>query len=405
MEDKEILVEVENVSKRFCKDFKRSIRYGFMDSLRALRGKNMDATTLRKDEFWSVKDISFQLRRGECLGLIGHNGAGKSTLLKMLNGLITPDHGKIVMRGKIGALIELGAGFSPILTGRENIYNNAAVLGFSKEEIDARFQDIIDFSEIGEFLDMPVQNYSSGMKVRLGFAVASFLNPDVLLVDEVLAVGDLGFVLKCYKQIDRILPNTAVIFVSHSMPMISRVCNEIILMEKGHVKYQGKNVGKGIEYYYSSFLNSADCQLIFTDDSILFKECIFLNTRYEKGIAIIDWNESLEVVLTFENKTHKTVPVFKVIIYDKEQREVAVLYYNKSFIEELSFGEISIKLKVKNLQLSNGLYSLSVAVLEKQDNNMFLRVNSIAYFQINHYLPSWTPFLLDSDFTLLSSSK
>ncbi len=114
MDDKEILVEVQNVSKRFCKDFKRSIRYGFTDSMRALRGKNMDATALRKDEFWAVKDISFQLRRGECLGLIGHNGAGKSTLLKMLNGLITPDHGKIVIRGKIGALIELGAGFSPI---------------------------------------------------------------------------------------------------------------------------------------------------------------------------------------------------------------------------------------------------------------------------------------------------
>src|SRR5690242_9321002 len=252
----EVLVEVQKVSKRFCKDLKRSIRYGFMDSIRALRGKDMDASALRKDEFWAVRDISFKLRRGECLGLIGHNGAGKSTLLKMLNGLISPDQGKIIMSGKIGALIELGAGFSPILTGRENIYNNAAVLGFSRKDIDERFEEIVAFSEIGEFLDMPVQNYSSGMKVRLGFAVACFLNPDVLLVDEVLAVGDLGFILKCFRKIDELLPQTAVIFVSHSMPMIARICNEIILMDHGIAEYYGNDVSKGIDLYYRKFSNN-----------------------------------------------------------------------------------------------------------------------------------------------------
>ena len=253
MQENEILVDVQNVSKRFCKDFKRSIRYGFVDSLKALVGKKLDTTILRKDEFWAVKDVSFQLKRGECLGLVGHNGAGKSTLLKMLNGLIRPDHGKIIMHGKIGALIELGAGFSPILTGRENIYNNAAVLGFSKEEIDNKFDQIIEFSQIEEFLDMPVQNYSSGMKVRLGFAVASFLNPDILLIDEVLAVGDLGFVLKCFKKIDEILPHTAVVFVSHNMNQVSRICNAIILMGNGHIRFQGGDVSSGIQLYYRKF--------------------------------------------------------------------------------------------------------------------------------------------------------
>ncbi len=396
MENKELLVEVQNVSKRFCKDFKRSIRYGFMDSLRALRGKNMDASKLRKDEFWAVKDISFQLHRGECLGLIGHNGAGKSTLLKMLNGLITPDHGKIVMRGKIGALIELGAGFSPILTGRENIYNNAAVLGFTKKEIDERFQDIIDFAEIGEFLDMPVQNYSSGMRVRLGFAVASFLNPDVLLVDEVLAVGDLGFSLKCFKKIDEILPNTALIIVSHTMPAISRICNQIILMDKGQVKFQGNNIAKGIEEYYSSFARSDGNQLVFTDHSIEFLACTFLNVEFAERIPIIEWNKPLEIKLKFENKCLITKPIFRLLVYDKEQREVAVLYYGDSDKEKLYFGIFSVKFRVKNLQLSNGLYSLSVAVLETHNSHMFLRVNSIAYFQVRHHLPSWSPFFLES---------
>ena len=159
-------------------------------------GKKMadgrDREGLRDGEFWAVQDVSFELRRGECLGLIGHNGAGKTTLLKMLNGLIKPDAGSITMRGRVGALIALGAGFNPILTGRENIYINGSVLGLTKKEIDAKIDEIIDFAEIREFIDMPVQSYSSGMSVRLGFAVAANLEPDILILDEVLAVGDIN---------------------------------------------------------------------------------------------------------------------------------------------------------------------------------------------------------------------
>jgi lipopolysaccharide transport system ATP-binding protein len=189
----EVLIRCEGLSKKFCKDFKRSLWYGIKDVTSSFSKKAQHHDVLRKDEFWAVKDISFELRRGECLGLIGHNGAGKSTLLKLLNGLITPDQGQVTMKGRVGALIELGAGFNPVLTGRENIYNNGAVLGFSKEEIDSKLEAIIDFSELRDFIDMPVQNYSSGMKVRLGFAVAAQMEPDILLIDEVLAVGDMGF--------------------------------------------------------------------------------------------------------------------------------------------------------------------------------------------------------------------
>ena len=170
--NKEVLVEVEGLSKKFCKDLKTSLWYGVKDLSANVFG-NQQPKGLREKEFWAVKDINFTLRRGECLGLIGHNGAGKSTLLKILNGLINPDEGKVTIRGKVGALIELGAGFNPILSGRENIYNNGAVLGFTRAEIDSKIEKIIDFSEIREFIDMPVQNYSSGMKVRLGFAVAA----------------------------------------------------------------------------------------------------------------------------------------------------------------------------------------------------------------------------------------
>src|SRR5210317_2241023 len=178
----DVLIKVENVSKKFCRDLKKSLWYGVKDIAGELSGRGTSRNALRPGEFWSVKDISFELKRGECLGLIGANGAGKSTLLKMLNGLIKPDQGRISMRGRVGALIELGAGFNPILTGRENIYVNGAVLGFTKEEISRKFDEIVEFAELDEFINTPVQNYSSGMKVRFGFAVAAQMEPDILLI-------------------------------------------------------------------------------------------------------------------------------------------------------------------------------------------------------------------------------
>ncbi|HSF88438.1 MAG TPA: ABC transporter ATP-binding protein, partial [Saprospiraceae bacterium] len=208
MSKEEILVDVSHVSKKFSRSLNKGMWYGLKDLGSAVFGSNQDRSILRDGEFWSVKDVSFSLRRGECLGLIGRNGAGKSTLLKMLNGLIRPDEGTITMRGKIGALIELSAGFNPLLSGRENVYVNGQLLGFSKKEIDQKFKTIIDFAEIGEFIDSPVQNYSSGMKVRLGFAVAAQMEPDVLLIDEVLAVGDMGFVLKCLNKMDELRTKT-----------------------------------------------------------------------------------------------------------------------------------------------------------------------------------------------------
>ena len=173
------LIEVEHVSKAFCRDLKRALWYGLKDISGELIGQRRDRSTLRRDEFWALNDVSFQVRRGECLGLIGRNGAGKTSLLRLLNGLVRPDSGQITMRGRIGALIALGAGFNPILTGRENIYINGSVLGLSKREVDAKLDEIIDFAEVREAIDAPVQTYSSGMKVRLGFSVATAMEPDV----------------------------------------------------------------------------------------------------------------------------------------------------------------------------------------------------------------------------------
>lgn len=276
----DVLIKVEGVSKKFCRSLKRSLWYGVQDILADLnpfRGNGSPINTyspdrnpsctpntnngtgsktaafniatidngrngenLRADEFWAVNNVSFELRRGECLGLIGSNGAGKTTLLKMLNGLIKPDEGRIEIRGRVGALIALGAGFNPILTGRENIYVNGSVLGLSRKEIGARFDEIVDFSGLEEFVDMPVQSYSSGMQVRLGFAVATATEPNILLVDEVLAVGDASFQTKCINAVKNLQKRgVAIILVSHSMHNILRYCEWGLYLKHGQVASAG----------------------------------------------------------------------------------------------------------------------------------------------------------------------
>jgi lipopolysaccharide transport system ATP-binding protein len=230
----EVLVKVEGISKKFCRSLKRSLWYGLQDLGSELAGRaHYNNAGLREDEFWAIQDVSFELKRGECLGLVGRNGAGKTTLLRMLNGLIRPDQGRIEIRGRVGALISLGAGFNPVLTGRENIYINSAVLGLNKQETDANIDNIIDFSELHDFIDMPVQSYSSGMVIRLGFSIATTIEPDVLFLDEVLAVGDAGFKAKCFNRIGRLLNKCAVVFVTHSMHQLYRIADGVMVLNEG----------------------------------------------------------------------------------------------------------------------------------------------------------------------------
>ncbi|MCH2203755.1 MAG: ABC transporter ATP-binding protein [Fuerstiella sp.] len=232
----DVLVHCDDVGKKFCRDLRTSLWYGLRDSAADLLRISRAQNTLRSGEFWANKHISFELKRGECLGLIGHNGAGKTTLLKMLNGLIKPDTGSITIRGRVGALIALGAGFNPVLTGRENVYINSAVLGRTRRETAAVFDDIVDFADIEDSIDAPVRTYSSGMQVRLGFAIASQLQPDVLLVDEVLAVGDNAFQKKCYDRVYEMKARgTSFIVVSHNPYQLERLCDRVATMAHGTI--------------------------------------------------------------------------------------------------------------------------------------------------------------------------
>jgi len=230
-------IDVQGVSKKFRRGERvDSIRDWFAGRLRGRRSR----TQLGTNEFWVLDDISFAVEPGEAFGIIGPNGAGKSTFLKLLAGIMQPDCGTISVTGPVSPLIELGAGFHPDLTGRENIYLNASILGLSRGEVAARFDEIVDFAGVGEFLDTPVKRYSSGMHARLGFSIAAHVQPRVLLVDEVLSVGDRVFRAKCMDKMEAFLKEgVAVVFVSHDLPAVGRFCDRAMVLSEGRCLFQG----------------------------------------------------------------------------------------------------------------------------------------------------------------------
>ncbi len=212
---------------------------------------------LREREFWAIRDVSFQVERGEALGIIGPNGAGKSTALKLLSGILRPDRGRISVSGRLSALIEVGAGFHPDLTGRENIYLNGAILGMKRKEMDGKLDEIVAFSELSEFLDTPVKRYSSGMYARLGFSVAAHVDPDILLVDEVLSVGDWAFQRKCLEKMEAFVKKgVTIIFISHNLQAVMNLCTRALLLRKGSVVEAG-STGEVVRRYLSEAASPA----------------------------------------------------------------------------------------------------------------------------------------------------
>ena len=356
----ESLIKVENVSKKFCRNLKKSLWYGMQDLGNEVLGRRHGGDgELRPDEFWSVKDVSFELKRGECLGLIGPNGAGKSTLLKMLNGLIKPDAGRIEMRGRVGALIELGAGFNPILSGRENIYVNGSVLGFTKREIDRKLNEIIIFSEIKEFIDSPVQNYSSGMKVRLGFAIAAQIEPDILLIDEVLAVGDVGFRAKCYNFIAKTNKKSSVIFVSHAMSSVGRICSRTIVLNSSAVIYDGE-VSYGIKKYLSLF-DKTD-QVIAGSNRATIYSLTFFNKRKDI-VKSLNYGDSLIITIELSVDSEILHPIIYLAFFDSEMNNVAEINSrNNGVIIENNGNRFFLKIFINNFILNPGLYTVSCCI-------------------------------------------
>ena len=382
----ETLVAVDRVGKKFCRSLRRSLWYGMRDLGAEMLGRSDGHRVLRKDEFWALKDVSFEVRRGETLGLIGHNGAGKTTLLRMLTGLLRPDAGRIEVNGSLQALIALGAGFSPLLTGRENIHVNAAILGVPKAEIDRLYDRIVDFAGIGDFIDMPVQSYSSGMAVRLGFSIAAHLEPEILLVDEVLAVGDLAFKTKCQVRIDEMKRRgIAIVLVSHDLHTISHICTRAITLDNGKVVFDG-DTEDAIDVYRDS-LAARDAHVSqggrAGTGEIGIRRVEVLNEAHESQTT---WDVGDFVTIRVHYVAHRRVeePVFNVVIHVINGHPVTGI---RTDVDRLKLGTFDegdgyLDLRIPRLNLLPNVYTVDAVIFHGDGVTYFDRLNHAATLKI-----------------------
>lgn len=356
-----VVLSFQNVSKKFCRSLKRSLYYGVQDLFQEIFFLDSKRGELRRQEFWALNNISFNLKKGESIGIVGHNGAGKTTSLKLINGLIKPNTGVIKVEGRVGALIALGAGFNPILTGRENIRVSSAMLGYSKEEIVRKEQEIIDFSEISEFIDSPVQTYSSGMMARLGFAVAIHTEPDILLVDEVLAVGDLNFVIKCFRKIFEYQRNGgAMLLVSHNIYNIRANCSRALWIEKGEMKMFGPvaEVCDAYEEYVANESASSITGQFFKEKGIEIQNLSYPE-KFQSG-------EDLEISFTLKTDVLVEYPILSVAIFTLTGVNIVSTTDKMNCFE---VGEHNLKLVFPELPVAIGTYSINLVLANHVINN------------------------------------
>jgi lipopolysaccharide transport system ATP-binding protein len=370
----DVIIKAEQVGKSYLIGHQRqqkyiSLRDVITQSVQSFGQNVRNALTGRQlmaghniEEFWALRDVSFEIKRGDVVGIVGNNGAGKSTLLKVLSRITEPTKGRIELKGRVASLLEVGTGFHPELSGRENIYLNGAILGMSRVEIKTKFDEIVDFSGVENFLDTPVKRYSSGMYVRLAFSVAAHMEPEILVVDEVLAVGDSEFQKKCMGKMNDVSrkEGRTILFVSHNMGAITQLCNKGILLHKGTVMFQG-SVNDTIEEYQSSkLLNSTDGFVPNTSEVNYF-EFIgmegFDNTEkyefgYDEDLVLIvsmklnSWHPALELSTSVYNKTMNRVFTFDVALKD---------YYSSN-------GIINLKIKIPGEYLVPGIYSWLICI-------------------------------------------
>ena len=363
------ILRVESVSKKYSRSLRHSMLYGTIDIARNFFGLSHKPGILRKTEFWGVDDISFSVKRGESLALVGSNGSGKSTMLKMLNGIFMPDKGSISINGKVAALIEVGAGFHPLLTGRENIFVNGQILGMSISEIKNKFDEIVAFSEIESFLDTPVKNYSTGMYVRLGFSIAVHSPSDILLVDEVLAVGDLSFSIKCMKKMAEFRENGgSLVLVSHAMHNVKNQCDHAIWMEKGVFREFGDSVDVAdkFEQYMLQAKDDHDGEIINIDPNI-----DIISFDYDNDIQQGE-SVTFEIKIVFKRRIIR--PIFMIHMHSNTNESLLFSHYSncEGYSWESLDGEFTLKIKTTSLNFKEGEYPISFYVSEKEVNNHLL---------------------------------
>ena len=323
------------------------------------------ASLTSKEDFWALKDVSFDVPRGQALGIIGHNGAGKSTILKLLSRITTPSVGEIMINGRLSALIEVGSGFHPELTGRENIYLNGSILGMMRREITKKLDSIVSFAELRQFIDTPVKRYSSGMYVRLGFSIAAHLNPDILLLDEVLAVGDAAFQQKCIERITELKEGgKTIVFISHDLRAVQKLCDRVILLNRGQVEADGdpaetialyqnmsQQFGAGVgSHVQEPSREAVVTSLTFYDEA--GNECL----SFETG-------KPMRAVLNYQVHKPLTDVIFEVQFYSQEGR-LTTFFSSETIGEQIDLepGEGSIAFDCSSVGLGPGVYFVDTGI-------------------------------------------
>ncbi|MFT4072393.1 MAG: ABC transporter ATP-binding protein [Dysgonamonadaceae bacterium] len=333
------------------------------------------------DYVWALKDINFQIEQGDAVGIIGRNGAGKSTLLKLLSKVTAPTTGNIKVKGRIASLLEVGTGFHPEMTGRENIFLNGAILGMTKKEIKRKFDEIVDFSGVERYIDTPVKRYSSGMYVRLAFAVAAHLESEILIVDEVLAVGDAEFQKKCLGKMGDVSrgEGRTVLFVSHNMAAVKTLCKNGIYMNNGTIEYQGEVV-EAIDYYNKSNLSNYSSTFSFSNEKrngIHILDVTFNNIR--KSEIKVSNGESIDIVIRFENFIERPIS-FEAQLYDSNDNLIA--FYSpthlKGELETYSVGTHEVEEKIHfPHNFTTGTFYLEFALTHPNVEYLFKFTNRV----------------------------
>jgi len=382
------IIEVNHVTKEFWLGQARSLKQTALDAISRLRGDSL----AERVPFKALEDVDFSVDHGEVLGVIGHNGAGKSTLLKLLAGISKPTRGRIAVRGKVAPLIEVGAGLVPDLTGRENILLNASILGMKRAEIASKFNDIVAFAELEEFIDTPIKRYSSGMQVKLGFAVATSVDAEILIVDEVLAVGDLAFQRKCFDRMEDLIKRRGrtVLLVSHNIRQVERLCSRVLLLAHGKVISDGAPTEICNAFYGISDRRIRDTELnqairpgrTRTSGSVIVESVDMFDKRGNSVIEI-GYLEDVEVRVTYKILVDLPDPIFSVGIHTTDFFYLATSHSVGSLpkITRLP-GRYTLSFKIRRFPLLPSVYSLRLGVALGASFQPLLYMENAFSFQV-----------------------
>ncbi|MEC4813841.1 MAG: ABC transporter ATP-binding protein [Scytonema sp. PMC 1069.18] len=385
-----MVIQVENLSKKYVlahqeqggnyKTFREAMTNATKSVATALNLRSNKEVHQTKEEFWALKDVSFEIKQGDRVGIVGRNGAGKSTLLKILSRITEPTKGSIRIKGRVASLLEVGTGFHPELTGRENIFLNGAILGMSRAEIQSKFDEIVAFAEVEKFLDTPVKRYSSGMYVRLAFAVAAHLEPEILIVDEVLAVGDAQFQKKCLGKMQEVSEDygRTVLFVSHNMDAIQRLCSQCIMLERGRLLAQSDTDSIILRYLSTNSFKALPNEWIDVSQvsRIGTGEARFVKVQYSSLNPSAEFqpysNGSLEFVLAIESNSTREVGSLGITLCDQfGNKLVNADSLSLGQTIKLQKGQNILKVKIEKVHLKPGTYTVALWLANPFANQVF----------------------------------